>query len=57
MVDFDMDKSSKNNLKNDNIPLKNDKMKILTKFFRLLCCMRRKLKARTGSLMRKQKEG
>lgn len=52
-----MDKSSKNNLKNDNIPSKNDKMKILTKFFRLLCCMRRKLKARTGSLMRKQKEG
>ncbi len=28
-----MDKSSKNNLKNDNIPSKNDKMKILTKNF------------------------
>ena len=28
-----MDKSSKNNLKNDNIPSKNDKMKILTKEF------------------------
>lgn len=34
-----MDKSSKNNLKNDNIPSKNHKMKILTKKFHLLCCM------------------
>ena len=27
------------NLKNDNIPSKNDKMKILTKEFHLLCCI------------------